>query len=381
MCYFFRAGALTHIKQTFSHLTSSLLNFALHFVQRLHQKGHDSRAYYHELFLRGRFELCQLMKRLVKPGRRIADVHREPNFYEIAKAYPLLEGSKEKEETDVNGEEDEKEDRKPSDHQAKEGGDASSAPSSMHAQVPRLMAQLGMQTSQGNVSHGLHGAARQHVDMMFNHNAACMNSPMLASFHTSNWPSFDQPLPSVCQHCLSAYLSCGGHQIVSPFPQGFVNHHPYHDHALQYQSTVHHPRAIDVTSRLDDAYNRGLQFFFRETRHHKDNLAAVASVASIDMDEHKADLSDEAPKHLLQEEMAAQSSECNVGEEAETEGTQFMVESLGDKKSEQEKDMIPSFDLLIDAISHTEDQEHANDDFYQHAMERDAIKTSDIFKC
>jgi hypothetical protein len=51
--------------------------------------GPDHKAYYHELFLRGRPELAQAMNRLISPGKRIPDPKGEPNFYDIAKMYPL----------------------------------------------------------------------------------------------------------------------------------------------------------------------------------------------------------------------------------------------------------------------------------------------------
>ena len=53
--------------------------------------GPDCNSYYHELFLRGRPELTQLMTRLINPGKRSHDSDEEPNFYDIAKRFPLPE--------------------------------------------------------------------------------------------------------------------------------------------------------------------------------------------------------------------------------------------------------------------------------------------------
>eukprot|EP00804_Cyclotella_cryptica_P003757 CCRYP_008927-RA/>CCRYP_008927-RA protein AED:0.03 eAED:0.03 QI:184/1/1/1/1/1/2/375/554 len=66
--------------------------------KRLFRAGPDCKSYYHEYFLRGRPELAKLMKRLVNPGRRLPDPKGEPDFYEIAKQYPLP--------PDQNGEEE-----------------------------------------------------------------------------------------------------------------------------------------------------------------------------------------------------------------------------------------------------------------------------------
>jgi hypothetical protein len=63
--------------------------FARSLLQRLKGKGPDYNTYYHEFFLRGKPDLCQLMKRLVNPGRRIPDPTSEPNFYEITELLPL----------------------------------------------------------------------------------------------------------------------------------------------------------------------------------------------------------------------------------------------------------------------------------------------------
>ena len=53
--------------------------------------GPDHKAYYHELFLRGRPELAQAMTRLINPGKRLPDPEGEPNFYDIARKFPLPE--------------------------------------------------------------------------------------------------------------------------------------------------------------------------------------------------------------------------------------------------------------------------------------------------
>jgi hypothetical protein len=45
----------------------------------------------HLVFLRGRPELAQAMTRLVDPGKRIPDRDGEPDFYDIAKRFPLPE--------------------------------------------------------------------------------------------------------------------------------------------------------------------------------------------------------------------------------------------------------------------------------------------------
>ena len=60
-------------------------------LQRLQRPGPDCNSYYHELFLRGRPELTQLMARLINPGKRSHDPDEEPNFYDIAKRFPLPE--------------------------------------------------------------------------------------------------------------------------------------------------------------------------------------------------------------------------------------------------------------------------------------------------
>ena len=43
------------------------------------------------MFLRGRPELTQAMTRLINPGKRIPDPNGEPDFYDIAKRFPLPE--------------------------------------------------------------------------------------------------------------------------------------------------------------------------------------------------------------------------------------------------------------------------------------------------
>ena len=57
--------------------------------QRLQREGPDQKSYYHELFLCGKPDLTRAMKRLVNPGKRLPDPEGEPDFYAIAKKYPL----------------------------------------------------------------------------------------------------------------------------------------------------------------------------------------------------------------------------------------------------------------------------------------------------
>eukprot|EP00581_Thalassiosira_minuscula_P016166 CAMPEP_0183730100 /NCGR_PEP_ID=MMETSP0737-20130205/31983_1 /TAXON_ID=385413 /ORGANISM="Thalassiosira miniscula, Strain CCMP1093" /LENGTH=461 /DNA_ID=CAMNT_0025962489 /DNA_START=100 /DNA_END=1485 /DNA_ORIENTATION=+ len=56
-------------------------------------RGPDRDAYYHELFLRGRPDLHQRMKRLSTAHRKapVTKEHKCPNFYELAKTSPLPE--------------------------------------------------------------------------------------------------------------------------------------------------------------------------------------------------------------------------------------------------------------------------------------------------
>ncbi|KAK1734136.1 heat shock factor family protein [Skeletonema marinoi] len=58
--------------------------------KRLHNTGPDFGCYYHECFLRGHPRLTVLMRR-VSPGQGKAtpNMHSEPDFYTIAKQYPL----------------------------------------------------------------------------------------------------------------------------------------------------------------------------------------------------------------------------------------------------------------------------------------------------
>ena len=58
--------------------------------KRLHQTGPDVGCYYHECFLQGHPRLTVLMRR-ISPGQGKANpnVHAEPDFYSIAKQYPL----------------------------------------------------------------------------------------------------------------------------------------------------------------------------------------------------------------------------------------------------------------------------------------------------
>jgi len=58
--------------------------------KRLHQTGPDFGCYYHECFLRGHPRLTVLMRR-ISPGRGKAtpNMHSEPDFYSIAKQFPL----------------------------------------------------------------------------------------------------------------------------------------------------------------------------------------------------------------------------------------------------------------------------------------------------
>ncbi|EED87499.1 predicted protein [Thalassiosira pseudonana CCMP1335] len=57
--------------------------------KRLWRAGPETRQYYHECFLRGLPDHTKLMERLVNPGKRIRDKQGEPNFWNIAKDFPL----------------------------------------------------------------------------------------------------------------------------------------------------------------------------------------------------------------------------------------------------------------------------------------------------
>lgn len=58
--------------------------------KRLHKAGPDFGCYYHECFLRGHPRLTVLMKRLSPgEGRGTPNIYAEPDFYTIAKNYPL----------------------------------------------------------------------------------------------------------------------------------------------------------------------------------------------------------------------------------------------------------------------------------------------------
>eukprot|EP00804_Cyclotella_cryptica_P026171 CCRYP_009769-RA/>CCRYP_009769-RA protein AED:0.08 eAED:0.08 QI:868/1/1/1/0.66/0.5/4/445/483 len=57
--------------------------------KRLMREGPDHKSYYHECFLRGRPDLTKFMTRLVNPGKRLPDPKGEPNFYKMAKDFPL----------------------------------------------------------------------------------------------------------------------------------------------------------------------------------------------------------------------------------------------------------------------------------------------------
>ena len=59
-------------------------------LKRLHQSGNDYNAYYHECLLRGLPKLTMLMRRAERnKGKLMPHVEGEPNFYEIARQYPL----------------------------------------------------------------------------------------------------------------------------------------------------------------------------------------------------------------------------------------------------------------------------------------------------
>ena len=52
-------------------LSSKFLSPPHPLPQRLYQDGPDQKGYYHELFLRGKIDLCQGMHRLKAPGKRL----------------------------------------------------------------------------------------------------------------------------------------------------------------------------------------------------------------------------------------------------------------------------------------------------------------------
>eukprot|EP00956_Cyclotella_meneghiniana_P017621 scaffold28922_cov64-Cyclotella_meneghiniana.AAC.2 len=78
-------------KENFNHENFDSINRSINGwgFKRLISAGPDHKSYYHELFLRGRPELTQAMTRLIAPGKRKPDPKGEPNFYEIAKRFPL----------------------------------------------------------------------------------------------------------------------------------------------------------------------------------------------------------------------------------------------------------------------------------------------------
>ena len=58
--------------------------------KRLQRVGPDFGCYYHECFLRGKPELTRLMRRVPRgQGKATPNMHAEPDFYSIAKIYPL----------------------------------------------------------------------------------------------------------------------------------------------------------------------------------------------------------------------------------------------------------------------------------------------------
>ncbi|KAL7504560.1 hypothetical protein ACHAXN_002672 [Cyclotella atomus] len=78
-------------KENFNHESFSSFNRSVNGwgFKRLARQGPDCKSYYHELFLRGRPELAQAMTRLIDPGKRTPDPDGEPDFYDIAKRFPL----------------------------------------------------------------------------------------------------------------------------------------------------------------------------------------------------------------------------------------------------------------------------------------------------
>ena len=64
--------------------------------KRLHQTGPDFGCYYHECFLRGHPRLTILMRRMSSgKGKATPNTLSEPDFYAIAKQYPLRATGKE----------------------------------------------------------------------------------------------------------------------------------------------------------------------------------------------------------------------------------------------------------------------------------------------
>ena len=53
--------------------------------------GSDCNSYYHELFLRGRPDLAEIMTRLTNADKKVHNPHGEPDFYDMAKRFPLPE--------------------------------------------------------------------------------------------------------------------------------------------------------------------------------------------------------------------------------------------------------------------------------------------------
>ena len=78
--------------------------------KRLHKAGPDFGCYYHECFLRGHPRLTVLMRRLSPgEGRGTPNIYAEPDFYLIAKNYPLEKSAtiSSKEENDASNYEEE----------------------------------------------------------------------------------------------------------------------------------------------------------------------------------------------------------------------------------------------------------------------------------
>ena len=257
-----------------------------------------NKAYYHKLFVRGRYDLCQFFERPAKKG--------STPKYRIADAPPLLVGSKDMED-------------KGEDHPAKEEEDASAS----------SMMQLKMQTTQDGAFHGqpfsippYPEAALQNSAMMLGANAAsCMNIPLLAHHHAGNWSPL--AVPPVCQHCINAHMvSCGCHQFVPCFPHGFAHQvcpnlgqglQYHHAGALQVDShqvcpnlgqglQYHNTSVLQVDShQYSPNLGQGLQYHhtgslqvdatYRESvlqeMNHNYNLAAVLSAASHNSKEHE----------------------------------------------------------------------------------------------